>query len=518
MAHYYCSTYSKDYIYKGLVLYDTLKKYDRNFHFFFICLHDEVKNVLERLNLNNATLISMKDVEDEDRELAGIKAARNDKEYVWTSKASALLYLFDHFPEMDHIIWLDGDTAFFSDTQPIFDEWGDYSILLTEEKYTGEYDWLSKIYGVYNTGFMGFKRGENSFNCLHWFRERLIEWCFEKPEGGKWSDQMYVNDWPARFDNVGVVRSIGINANLFIIQNKTVARAEDDIYIGADRLILFHFYGFKYYNGIDYDLCAHGNDIADHVLQWIYLPYVKACNEAIDLIYRFNKGFNRRRSTKGGFIMNYFRLENNPDREKGKYNICAIINSERLIKGLALYCSLRKHARNFRLWICCMDDVTYDMLADMGLESIIVIDAQNIEDGELLNIKDTRKPYEYCRALKAPLVLHILRCNYYVDYLAYADADVFSAADPPKMPGDGENGSIFVYQRGSGDKTESTNDMNRVGLIGFRRDENAFKFLWWWRGKCLEWHCDGVEQDGWEEGKYIDDWPHMFSGVKIITI
>ena len=209
------------------------------------------------MELSNATLISIKDVENDDWELANIKRTRNDKEYIWTSKASILLYLLNHFSELDHIIWLDGDTAFLSDPQPIFDEWGNYSVFLTEEQYKGEYEWLSKIYGVYNTGFMGFKGDPNAFRCLEWFREKLIEWCFDKPENGRWSDQMYVNDWVTRFHNVGVARNLGINANLFISSQNTVTREDDNLYINGDKLILFHYYGFKYFDGNEFDLCAH---------------------------------------------------------------------------------------------------------------------------------------------------------------------------------------------------------------------------------------------------------------------
>jgi predicted transcriptional regulator len=115
VRHNYCSIFSKDYIYKGLVLYNSLIKYDQDFHLFFICINDEVRNLLERMQLNNVTLINMKDIENQDRELANIKNTRNDKEYIWTSKASVLLYLLNNYPEIDHIVWLDGDTAFLSD-------------------------------------------------------------------------------------------------------------------------------------------------------------------------------------------------------------------------------------------------------------------------------------------------------------------------------------------------------------------------------------------------------------------
>ncbi|MGE5559002.1 MAG: hypothetical protein ACM3WV_10385 [Bacillota bacterium] len=297
MRHNYCSINSKDYIYKGLILYNSLKKYDPDFHFFLIYLHDEVKYLLEKMRLEDLTLISIRDIENEDFELADIRSAnsRSDKEFIWTAKASTLRYLLDSFPAIDHIIWLDGDTAFFSDPRPIFDEWSNYSIFLTEEKFNGKYEWLGRMNGFYNTGFMGFRRDRDALECLRWFREKLIEWCFDRHEEGLWSDQMYVNGWRSRFNNVGVARNLGINVTPFILYylrtelGYSVNRKNDGIYIGDSRLILFHYYGFKYYNEREFDLCSYSTCFTDQDVRLIYLPYIHACNEvmdSIDCVYR----------------------------------------------------------------------------------------------------------------------------------------------------------------------------------------------------------------------------------------
>ncbi|MEH7014228.1 glycosyltransferase [Neobacillus niacini] len=486
MTHYYCSTYSKDYIYKGLVLYNSLQKYDKDFHFFIICAQDEVKYLLEKIELSNATLISMKDIENDDWELANIKSTRNDKEYIWTSKASILLYLLNHFSELDHIIWLDGDTAFLSDPQPIFDEWGNYSVFLTEEQYKGKYEWLSKIYGVYNTGFMGFKRDQNALRCLQWFREKLIEWCFDKPEKGRWSDQMYVNDWVTRFDNVGVAGNLGINANLYISSQNTVTKEDDNLYINGDKLILFHYYGFKYFNGNEFDLCAHGHFPTNQIIQWIFVPYIQACNEVMDIISNIDKDFYYKQTPNGRIIKNYFNLASNIDGYEDKYNFCTIISEKDLSEGLEFYNSLTKHAEKTCLWICCLDDITYNTLANMELENVILIDIKNIEEQELLNVKNTRNASEYRWTLKAPLIYYILKNNYNIHYMIYADLDARFDSNVTNAFSKWKENPVFIWKNEIDQDTQQEYGINLTSLIGFKREKDAFNFLRMWRDKCIK--------------------------------
>jgi hypothetical protein len=445
-----------------------------------------VKYLLEKMELSNVTLISMKNIENEDWELANIKSTRNDKEYIWTSKASILLYLLNHFSELDHIIWLDGDTAFLSDTQPIFDEWGNYSVFLTEEQYKGEYEWLSKIYGVYNTGFMGFKRDQNALRCLQWFREKLIEWCFDKPEKGRWSDQMYVNDWVTRFVNVGVAGNLGINANLYISSQNTVTKEDDNLYINGDKLILFHYYGFKYFNGNEFDLCAHGHFPTNQIIQWIFVPYIQACNEVMNIISLIDKDFYYKKTPKGRIIKNYFNLASNIDGYEDKYNFCTIISEKDLAEGLEFYNSLTKHAEKTCLWICCLDDITYNTLAYMELENVILIDIKNIEEQELLNVKNTRNASEYRWTLKAPLIYYILKNNYNIRYMIYADPDARFNSNVTNAFSKWKENPVFIWKNEIDQDTQQEYGINLTSLIGFKREKDAFNFLWMWRDKCIK--------------------------------
>ncbi|HRU42648.1 MAG TPA: hypothetical protein P5021_11735, partial [Candidatus Diapherotrites archaeon] len=408
MIHYYCSIASSEYKYKVLALYNSMVKHDKGFTFFIICMGDEALASFAALKLENTVLIPVSAIESAYPELAEAGKTRNPKEYAWTVKPSAFLYIFNNYNHIDHILWLDGDTMFLSDPGPIYLEWGRHSILLTEERYTGKHAYLSRIYGIYNTGLLGFKRDANSFECLKWFQSKVNEWCYDRIENGLWSDQMYVNDWPKRFKGVTVIKNPGINMTPFILWRLTV---EEKRHADARRLVLFHYYGFRYAGTDDYELCTYKDwGFPEAVVRSIYMPYMSACEAALRQLEQ----------------------ETADDKHNARYCFCTLTTLEYLPKCLALLDSIESHNDSFHIWICCMDDTAYDILSGMRLENVTLIKISEIEDNSLRAVKKNRKDYEYCWTLKAPLMLYIFKKYENVASLLYLDADIYLFSRPDR--------------------------------------------------------------------------------------
>lgn len=515
MTHYYCSTFSKSYAYRGLLLYTSLLRCDKDFHFYLICLDDEVLKLYTQMNLKNATLIPMSDVENEDEQLLAVKGTRNEQEYAWTSKGSVMLYILNHFSEIDHILWLDGDTFFFSDAEPIFEEWGQYSIMLNEGKWTKDDKQEVEKYGKFNTGFMGFRRDENAFQCLHWFRDSLIAWCYSKPENDLWSDQVYANDWPERFNNVGVIRSMGVNVTPPMIMGSKVANDGEFVYIDGDRLIFFHYSQFRYFNGNEFELCAFVRRFSDNVVKWVFLPYIYACNDIMEQIRKVNPDFYKPTGTKGKFIRNYFNLEANETAGEGIPNICTLLTKDYLVQGLALYASLKKYSDRFRLWILCMDDTAYHILEGMKLANVTLISMDNIMTWKLDRIQQKRKPYEFCWTMKSVLVTYLLKNNYNLDSILYMDADLFFFKDVRAIYDEWENHSVYLTKLFLSPEWEQKLGIYSAGLVGFKRDKTGRRCLRSWQRKCLRWCYDKQKNGLWGDQKYLDEWPQRYPNVKV---
>lgn len=316
MIHYYYSIISRKYVYKCLLLYNSMLVHDQNFRFFIICLQDEVDALMRKLGLKNGIIINIKEIEGFDRELPIVKNRRAIKQYAWAAKPSAALYIFENYPEVDRLSWLDGDTLFLSSPECIYKEWGDSSVLLTEESFNGKYGYLSKIYGYYNTGYMGFKKDEQSMECLEYFRHKLLfDWNYDKEEQYRWNDQLYVSDWKEKFMNIGVAENKGINLTPFVLnrlqdeEGLEVTKTNGLLYIGDINIVLFHYYGFIYFNEKEFELCAY-TDISNAAeIEHIYLPYMKESVKAVRQINKIEKCFYKAVHTKGRHFRNYYFLD-----------------------------------------------------------------------------------------------------------------------------------------------------------------------------------------------------------------
>lgn len=514
MRHFYCSSFSKAYAYKGLLLYESLERWDKDFHFFMICLQPEVEELIAKMRLKNATIISLSAIEGQDKELLKVKGGRNEKEYAWTIKASIMLYLFDNFPGIDHIVWLDGDTCFYADPQPIFTEWGNRSIVLTEEKWSEANQKRRYTKGIFNTGFMGFKRDEKARNCLSWFRKKLIQWCYDRLENGLWSDQLYVNDWPSRFQ-AGIIKNMGVNVGPCIIRDCTVTKEDGQIYVNGEKLIFYHSYGFRYFDGNEFDLCSYIMTFEDKVIEWIYLPYIDSCLEMMDRIRQANQDFYPKARPSHQFIRNYYNLAANIGGFGPGPHICTLLTKEYLVQGLALYNSLKQTTAEFHLWVLCVDNDAYTLLEKMNLARVTLVNLDNVKNERLAALALQRKINEFCWTLKASFVTYLLKNNLSLESMLFVDADLYFFRDVKSIYQEWGDKSIFLTKLWLGPKWAKKVGTYSAGLIGFKRDRQGLKCLASWRRKCLKWCSERPDKGRWADQKYLDRWPGITDSIAV---
>jgi hypothetical protein len=199
---------------------------------------------------------------------------------------------------------------------------------------------------------------------------------------------------------------------------------------------------------------------------------------------------------------------------------CTYFDINYIHRGLALYRSLERHAQDFRLWILCFDDRTYDVLGALRLRHAKLIRRQAFEAGDdaLLEAQGNRSKVEYYWTCSPSLPLYVLRHAPGVEEICYLDADLYFFSDPQAISGALGAGSILItphdYDEGVFGGDTPAGRYN-VGAIAFRRDDQGIACLRWWRDRCLEW-CHSRPEDGkLGDQVYLDDWPQRFGGVVV---
>jgi hypothetical protein len=299
--NYYVTLFDSNYLTRGLVMYRSLVRHANEFHLWIICFDDLAYQLLQQLNLDQVTLVSLSEFEDS--ELLQIKPQRTRQEYCWTCTPSTLLYVFNTESHVDTITYLDADLMFFSSPEPIFTEAENASILLTEHRYLPEYD-ESTIYGIHNVQFMMFRRNFEGLNALKWWRDRCIEWCYARFENGKFGDQKYLDDWKERFTGVHVVQHLGAGLAPWNAAQYHLTKNREDICVEKYPLIFYHYHGLKIHPFKIGYLSSY--PLTPKLCEWIYSPYYQELNQSYREIQNLIPGF------KLG-IVDFPRLPKRPD-------------------------------------------------------------------------------------------------------------------------------------------------------------------------------------------------------------
>src|ERR1035437_8426146 len=121
----FCTLFDSNYFTRGVALYYSLEKNCPDFHLFIFAFDPRTYDLLKGMALNKATIISLKEFEDDD--LLRIKLSRSIAEYCWTCTSSTILYVLEK-SNVESCTYLDADLFFYSSPKPIFEEMGSRSI------------------------------------------------------------------------------------------------------------------------------------------------------------------------------------------------------------------------------------------------------------------------------------------------------------------------------------------------------------------------------------------------------
>lgn len=301
---YFCTYFDSNYLIKGLTLYRSLIRYAMPFRLWILCFDDLAYEVLQKLALPEVVPIPLRGFEEGDKELLQAKDNRSRIEYYFTCTPSLPLYILRNHPEVDVISYLDADLFFFSDPSPIYEELGDGSVLIIGHRFPPRLRHL-EVYGIYNVGLLSFRRDDVGLECLHWWRSRCLEWCYDRAEGGRFADQKYLDDWPTRFPGVVVLQHKGAGLAPWNVENYSLSLQDGQVLVDAQPLLFFHFHGLKQIRRWLYDpnLARYGVH-ADYVLkQHIYTPYIRELQEVGCWLYvclPVNQAYIHMGSIRGG--------------------------------------------------------------------------------------------------------------------------------------------------------------------------------------------------------------------------
>lgn len=166
-------------------------------------------------------------------------------------KPFLLQYIFEH-TNFEKVCYFDSDIFIYENLdEEIWQKLDKYSVMLTPHltQVSTEYSYWQDLEilrrGVFNGGFIGLRRDENSFKFLKWWGSRLIYGGFYRLNESLNCDQGWL-DLVSNFDiNLHINRHPGINAAFWNLDERIIEFKDEKVLINGKPLLFFHFSGYS---------------------------------------------------------------------------------------------------------------------------------------------------------------------------------------------------------------------------------------------------------------------------------
>jgi len=199
---------------------------------------------------------------------------------------------------------------------------------------------------------------------------------------------------------------------------------------------------------------------------------------------------------------------------------CTLFDRNYLTRGLALYGSLVKHRKEFKLVVLCLDDTTFEILTALALQNVELVSLPTLEksDPELTRTRPQRKALEYYFTCKPALMKFIVERYAGVQRITYLDSDLFYFSDPGPLEREIGGAAVALTPHRFPPRLAERIQYGRfnAGWVSASCSPEGRRFIGWWRERCLEWCRLEVQDDRFGDQKYLDRVPMLFSQVNVL--
>lgn len=167
-------------------------------------------------------------------------------------KGSAFLKIFETTTARK-VIYFDPDIAVLHGLEELDALLDTFSVVLTPHQVEPDTEMeaimdnevCSLRHGVYNLGFLAVRGSEEGLALLRWWRDRLLELCYDDIPGGLFTDQRWMDLAPAFFTDLHILRDKTCNVATWNLTHRLVSGdPPTGLRIDGRPLKFYHFSGF----------------------------------------------------------------------------------------------------------------------------------------------------------------------------------------------------------------------------------------------------------------------------------
>lgn len=273
---YFCTYFDLNYLPRALALYRSLCRHASPFRLHALCFDKASVCRLRELRLPEVHVIEESELLDAVPRLADARNNRTRLEFYFTCTPALTLHVLDQLAPSEVLTYLDADLYFYSSPASLEGEMDGGSVLIYPHRFPW---WLryQEKYGRYNVGYLSFRHDATARECLSWWCDRCIEWCYDRFEANRFADQKYLDRWPELFSGVIVGRHPGAGLASWNLGASRLSVREGQVFVNGAPLVFHHFHGLRILSPFVFcdRLLTVGVIAGPRIVRHVYRPYLQ---------------------------------------------------------------------------------------------------------------------------------------------------------------------------------------------------------------------------------------------------
>jgi hypothetical protein len=274
----YCTMFDLGYLSRGLALIHSLRIHGVDDDIWVLCLDDETEAFLQRISLKGVHTATRRDLEGATSGLLEAYSNRSLTEYFFTCTPALVRFVLGAAEHYTWVTYLDSDMYFFINPSSAYAEIGTGDVGIVPHRFPEGLKSLEQ-YGTFNVAWVMFRNNPAGIACAEWWRDQCLDWCCDHPDNGRYADQGYLDQFPARFPSTVILKDPGINVAPWNLGRHLVTEEDGHLKADGSNLMFFHFHGLRKRGEWIYpNLATYKTRLTPTVRDNVYLPYIITLN------------------------------------------------------------------------------------------------------------------------------------------------------------------------------------------------------------------------------------------------
>ena len=249
--NHFCTYFDKNFFLRGITAILSIKKNLDESFFTILCLDDFTYQNIKKLNLDNIYLLKLSEICDKYKILKLIKKNRSLVEFYFALTPFLIDFCLKN-KKIKQINYIDADLIFVNDFANILSKSKKKIITLNPHRFSRKDTFRNKINGMYNVGFLSFKKSNLANNCINLWKKQCTKSTSISPDlsGQVCGDQLYLNEWPKLFGKnfFFIIDDIGFGPGAWNLNNYNFKINNQELYINKKKLKMLHCNFIDFYN------------------------------------------------------------------------------------------------------------------------------------------------------------------------------------------------------------------------------------------------------------------------------